>query len=303
VLLRRADVSCHAVQGEPLVVTTVCHERMVPRGWFDGEGRKMGFLRRLLGGPATRGMTLNITDFRRVRDDAALEVVGEAYRQENVALARPPGPDDLPPGMPPPPPGYFKATLIPEPTNQYDRNAIAVYLWSSRAWAHAGYLARSDALAYQPLFRHLATESTTGSPAAIACDAALAQERGGTGVILHLGSPGECAVELATEGPPIEHRWAGKTVVFTGQGATTIHGVPVDRHAQVMLARWAGCELLPRLTKRTDALILADPNELTANLQRAREYGVEVVQEPDFFEAVGITPEAIGRLTGRWARA
>jgi len=263
----------------------------------------MGFLRRLLGGPAVRGITLNITDFRRVRDDAALEVVGEAYRQENVRLARPPGPDDLPPGMPAPPLGYFKATLIPEPTNQYDRNAIAVFLWSGGTWAHTGYLARNDALAFQPLFRHLTKESTTGSPPAIACDAALAQERGGTGVILHLGSPGECAVELATEGPPIEHRWAGRTVVFTGQGATTIYGVPVDRPAQVMVARWAGCELLPRLTKRTDALIVADPDELTANLQRAREYGIEVVHEPDFFEGAGIAREAIGRVSGRWARA
>lgn len=47
----------------------------------------MGFLRRLLGGPGVRGMTLNMNYFNQVRDDAALEVVGEAYRQRNVSLA------------------------------------------------------------------------------------------------------------------------------------------------------------------------------------------------------------------------
>lgn len=49
-------------------------------------------------------------------------------------------------------------------------------------------------------------------------------------------------------------------VVFVVLVVAGIHGVPVDRLAQVMLARWAGCELLPRLTKRTDALIVADPD-------------------------------------------
>lgn len=262
----------------------------------------MGFLRRLLGGAGVRDLTLNMSYFKQIRDDAALEVVGEAYRQRNVARARPPGPDDLPPGLPPPPSGYFKAALIPEPTNQYDKNAIGVYLWAGGNWALTGYLARPAAEAYQPLFRHLATTSE-GAPPAIACDAALAQERGGTGVVLHIGSPSECVVELATDDiVRIVHPWVGKAVVFTGHGATTIHGVPIDRLGQLMLARWAGCEVLPRLTKRTDALIVADPGELTANLQRAREYAIEILQEPDFYVATGIPQDVVGRVSGRWAR-
>ena len=86
----------------------------------------MSFLRRLFGLEPTRQMQVTATFFKKTRDDAAVEVVGEAYRHQDVLAARPPGPTVLPPGLPAPPPGYYKAMLIPEPTNAYDRNAIAV---------------------------------------------------------------------------------------------------------------------------------------------------------------------------------
>lgn len=263
----------------------------------------MGFLRRLRGGAdPSQQVKFNVNYFARIRDDAALQIVGEAYRQELVAMARPPGPDDLPPGLPMPPAGHHKAMLAPEPTNAYDRNAVAVYLWAGGHWALAGYLSRDDAVAYQPLFRHLATTSG-GTPPAVACDAALIAESGGTGVVLHMGTPGECAVELATDDrTPAAHPWVGKSVVYTGQNASTVYGIALDRAAQVMVARWAGCDLLPRLTKKADALIVADRDELTANLQRAKEYGVEIVDAVDFLKAVGLEEAAVGRLSGRWAR-
>ena len=250
----------------------------------------MGFLRRLFGGSdvrsargSTHQMQLNATSFTRLRDDAALEVVGEFYRQEGV--------------------GLFKAMLIRQPTNQYDPNAIAVVLWSGGDWTHAGYLSRDAALEYAPLFRHM--EATKpGSTAAIACDANRIRERDVFGVVLHLGTPGECVAELVTDdrSPIPAHPWAGKSVVFTGHSATTIHGIPIDRPAQLMLARWAGCDVLPRLTKKTHALIVADPQEPTGDLQRAREYAVPIEQEPEFLARIGIPSDAIGRVTARWAR-
>jgi hypothetical protein len=262
----------------------------------------VSFLRRLFGGSSTRQVHLNATFFMRIRDDASLEVVGEAYRQRQVIAARTPGADDLPPGLPAPPAGHYKAMLIPEPSNQYDRNAIGVFLWAGGNWSMAGYLSRTDALRYKPLFDHLAASDTRGS-SAVACDAASISERGGTGVVLHLGTPSECAVELATEDvTPTRHRWVDKYIAFTGQGGTTIYGVPLDRQGQVMLARWASCEVVPRLTKKTSALIVADPDQVTANLQRAKEYGVEIVQEQSFIAELGVASEAVGRVTGRWAR-
>jgi hypothetical protein len=263
----------------------------------------MSFLRRFLGGSSTRKLNLTATSFTRIRDDAKVEVVGEAHRQKQVVAARPPGPNDLPPGLPAPPPGHYKAMLIPEPSNEYDPNAIGVFLWAGGTWSMSGYLSRFDAMRYQPLFRHLAVRGTDGSTA-VACDAALTSERGGVGVVLHLGTPGECAVELVTEDlPPAAHRWAGKYIAFTGQGGTTMFGVPLDREGQLMLARWAGCDVLPRLTKKTSALIVADSDQVTANLQKAQEYGIEIVKELDFIQGVGLPVDSIGRVTGRWARA
>ncbi len=249
---------------------------------------------------------MSVTTFERLRDDAALDVVGEAYRQENVASARPPNPGDLPPGLPAPPAGYYKALVFREPSNQYDPNAIAVALWAGGTWALSGYLARATALDYQPLYAHLAAHAAAsglGDPA-VACDAARVREGSGFGVVLHLGTPGECVGELAIEDriPTPDHLWNGKTVAISGQLATTIWGVPLDRFAQLMLARWAGCEVLPRLTKKTGALVVADPAELTSNLQRAREYGVPIVQEPDFLIGIGIPPEIVGKVSERWAR-
>jgi hypothetical protein len=262
----------------------------------------MSFLRRLLGGKSTQHVNLTATSFTRIRDDAKVEVVGEAYRQKQVVAARPPGPNDLPPGLPAPPAGHYKAMLIPEPSNRFDPNAIGVFLWAGGSWSMSGYLSRFDAARYQPLFRHLAIADAGGS-ASVACDAALTSEYGGVGVVLHLGTPGECVVELVTDDlRPAAHRWSGTYIAFTGQGGTTIFGVPLDREGQLMLARWARCEVLPRLTKKAGALIVADPDQVTANLQKAKEYGVEVVQEMAFIEEIGIPREAIGRVTGRWAR-
>jgi hypothetical protein len=166
----------------------------------------------------------------------------------------------------------------------------------------AGYLSRFDALRYQPLFAHLAT-SAGGIQPAIACDAALTSERGGTGVVLHLGTPGECAAELVTDDVgPAAHRWVGKYIVFTGQGGTTIFGVPLDREGQIMLARWAGCEVLPRLTKKTDALIVSDNEQTTGNRQKAAEYKIESLEELSFLADIGIDATSLGRVTGRWAQ-
>ncbi|HEY3544586.1 MAG TPA: hypothetical protein VGK17_00680 [Propionicimonas sp.] len=245
-------------------------------------------------------VNVNVTYFSRIRPDAALQVVGEAYRQENVALARPPVPGDLPDGMPAPPPGYFKAMLLPEPGNQYDPNAVAVALWAGGSWTLSGYLSRADAVRYQPLFRHLGRD---GSAPGIACDAAVVREGLGRGVVLHLGSPGECIAELITDDrQPADHPWAGKLIAFTGRSKTTITGVVIDREAQLMLAAWAGCDVLPRVTKKIQALIAAEPRDPTGNTQKAREYGISVVDEVDFLRQIGLPPETIARDDLAWAR-
>jgi NAD-dependent DNA ligase len=268
----------------------------------------VSFLRRLLGGSTagsgTTSTQMNITWFDHLRDDARLQVVGEVYRQANFRDVRPPGPDELPPRLPAPPAGLFKALLVPEPTNPYDRNAVAVWLWAGGSWAALGYVPRQLAPDWQPLFRYLVASDSDPGTRAIACDANLHSEAGGWGVVLHMGSPGECMVERVTKDLTARegHPFVGKFAALTGELATTIHDVALDRFAQAALIRWAGCELMPRVTKRTDLLIVADDRELSGNYQKAREYAIPTVPEPEFLRTVGVPPDAIGQVTGRWAR-
>lgn len=261
----------------------------------------MGFLRRIVGGgsPPTRQVELRLIYFTRTRDDAVLQVVGEAYRQQNFAGVRPPGPGELPPALPPPPAGYYKAMLVPDPTNEHDRNAIAVHVWAGAQWSMCGYLSREDAATFQPVFRHLGRD---GGQPAIATDAAIVDERGAMGVVLHLGSAAECMAELATDDrQPAAHPWVGKTIVFTGDSRAQLTGVPLDRAALLFLARWAGCEVLPRVTKKAQLLVAADPGTVTGNTQKAIDYSIPVVGEFDFLAAIGLPQEVIGRAQ-LWAR-
>lgn len=270
----------------------------------------MGFFKRLLGGsapsasqPASSGnwsAQLTAAYFTKTPDDAVLEVVGEHFRQANVLGARPPRAGELPPGLPPPPDGLFKAMLVQEPTNQYDANAVQVLLWAGGSWAQVGYLARDAAPWYGHLFRYL---SRDGRRAAIACDANVIRERGEAGVVLHLGTPGECIAELVTDGlERADHDLAGKWVVLSGQGTTLVGGVPLDRPGQLALAAWAGCEVMPRVTKKTAALIVADPSDRGTAYQKAAEYGIRMVSGEDLLRQAGLPAELLGGQRHAWAR-
>jgi hypothetical protein len=48
----------------------------------------MSFLRRLLGADRPAQVELNVSLFKRIRDNATLDVVGEAYSQESFLAAR-----------------------------------------------------------------------------------------------------------------------------------------------------------------------------------------------------------------------
>lgn len=248
----------------------------------------------------TTSVEFDVTQFGRIRDDAAVQVVGEAYRQEMVAKARAPGLNELPPGLNAPPAGYYKALLVPEPTNRYDPNAIIVALWSGRDWSKCGYLARGEAGRYRPVFAYLARG---GKSPAIACDAAIVAEAGGRGVILHLGTPGECMAELTTDDrEPAEHEWRGLQIAFTGSSRTAVHGVLLDREGQLMFAEWAGCVVQARVTKKVNLLVAAEPRDVTTNTQKAKDYGIPIVEEIAFLRAIGVPSEALAVDTLAWAR-
>ena len=80
------------------------------------------------------------------------------------------------------------ATLVPEPTNPYDANAVRVEIQGQTV----GYLSRGDAAGYSPHLRQLAARQHR-----VCCDAVIAGRGPGSdtknmGVFLHIPPPEQC---------------------------------------------------------------------------------------------------------------
>lgn len=123
-------------------------------------------------------------------DDNFKKVVGESHCQEALrALAGQcaPGPDGRP---------GFSATLIPEPENRFDGNAIAVHGPTGRL----GYLAREDSARYAPTFEALSEAGYDGG----SCVGLLNggdSSRPNYGVVLMLAYPEVCEAHMEISGP------------------------------------------------------------------------------------------------------
>jgi hypothetical protein len=89
---------------------------------------------------------------------------------------------------------WFRAILVPEPENEQDPNAIAIYAEGGR---HVAYLSRENARAYRQVFASLAKRGYSGA----ACPAMLTGGGGGKsyGVVLALSSPGHVMGDLHAE--------------------------------------------------------------------------------------------------------
>lgn len=82
--------------------------------------------------------------------------------------------------------------------------------------------------------------------------------------------------------------FSGKSVCFTGESACSVHGRPLDRASQELLAAGAGLVVAPRVTKKLDLLVLADPDSLSGKARKAAEYGVRRIAEREFWRALGV---------------
>lgn len=231
---------------------------------------------------ATAGETVDIEPDR---DDAVLEIVGEKSYQP--ALRRISG-GRTPTG--PRAPDHI-ATLIREPKNRYDHNAIAVTIDGSLV----GYLAREDAVRYKAVVEWMLARGKT-----ISCAARLIGgwdrgrgDSGSIGVLLHLGSPGETLLELLGDSVSVrsDHPWPGQMMAFTGDSRRSIEGILLDREASTLLARRAGLHVHPRVTKAVQLLVDCDPSTESGNELKAIQYGIPVVTEEAFWSALGLTTE------------
>jgi DNA polymerase-3 subunit epsilon len=85
------------------------------------------------------------------------------------------------------------------------------------------------------------------------------------------------------------HEFANKSVCFTGESMCSVGGFPLDREHQELLAAQAGMVVAPRVTKRLDLLVLADPESMSGKARTARNYGIRLIGERAFWTALGVT--------------
>lgn len=87
---------------------------------------------------------------------------------------------------------------------------------------------------------------------------------------------------------PESESLAGKSVCFTGTSVCSERGRPLTRERVQELAAEAGLVVLPRVTKKLDILVVADPNTASSKARKAREYGTRVVAEVAFWRAIDV---------------
>ena len=84
------------------------------------------------------------------------------------------------------------------------------------------------------------------------------------------------------------HEFTGKSVCFTGESTCSAAGKPMDRATQRLLAAKAGLVVAPRVTKKLDLLVLADPDSLSGKAKNAAKYGIRRIAERSFWMALGV---------------
>jgi hypothetical protein len=260
----------------------------------------MGFLRRLFGGsseqPAKQPVATEIPErerrdlrstslpagHRHLIQGPPLDVVGESqYRGaiENAVGRRAEGHQDI-----------VDAAMVWEPSNRYDANAVAIQIEGRTC----GYLPRADAKRYRAVMEWCRAE---GFVPVVRGDVhgGWRQEDGSWadfGIHLYVASPSKL-LGRSMPAPSSDHPWAGFLIAFTGDSRYAINGDKLDRETSEELARRAGMEVHPRVTKKVQLLVDCDPDGVSGNQAKAIEYGVPVVSEREFWEALRMPVESL----------
>jgi DNA polymerase III subunit epsilon len=81
---------------------------------------------------------------------------------------------------------------------------------------------------------------------------------------------------------------AGRTVCFTGELRCYRDGQRITREAAEATAAAAGMIIAPRVTKKLDILIVADPDTASGKAKKARESGIRIIAERSFWQKLGM---------------
>lgn len=86
---------------------------------------------------------------------------------------------------------------------------------------------------------------------------------------------------------------SGKTICFTGVAPLSVAGRQIDREWQREAAGNEGYVVKGGVSKKIDFLVAADPDSLSGKARKARQYGIPIMPEPQFWQAIGVSLDAI----------
>ena len=81
---------------------------------------------------------------------------------------------------------------------------------------------------------------------------------------------------------------AAKSVCFTGTIMSTVQGEVITRAYAKRLAEQAGLVPKTGVSKGLDLLVIADPDSMSGKAKKARDYGVRIIAEREFWGMIGI---------------
>jgi DNA polymerase-3 subunit epsilon len=65
----------------------------------------------------------------------------------------------------------------------------------------------------------------------------------------------------------------------------------MSRELATSLAERHGLTVVDSVTKKLDILVVADPHTQSGKAKKARQYGLRIVHEPEFWRMLGIATE------------
>lgn len=82
-----------------------------------------------------------------------------------------------------------------------------------------------------------------------------------------------------------------KTVCFTGESLCRLSGEFITRSMALVLVAERGITMTDSLTKKVEVLVVADPHTQSGKAQKARRYGIPLMQEFTFWRTIGVNVE------------
>lgn len=80
----------------------------------------------------------------------------------------------------------------------------------------------------------------------------------------------------------------GKSICFTGQLQSRISEKIVERSLAQKVAQQYGMVIKKSVSKKLDYLVASNPNTMYGKAKKAREYGLKILAEPEFWRLIGM---------------